>query len=261
MWFLIMAAMAQPIPDLQWSVINDTVMGGRSSGEQLRSESGLLSFEGTLSLENNGGFVSVRTQSTELGLEGAQSLLVRLRGDGRTWNLNAYRWDVPMRAGSYRVSIPTVADEVVAVTVPLSDFEPVSFGRAVAGAPALDSHPDRIDRLGFLLGDKQPGSFSLEVISIEVVGGNRTPADDGEVVTSTLVMAVQAGVPAYNRGDVSRCESVYRDALEDVVALDALTDGEKRTVRAALTTSSEQRAGEAAWTLRNAIDTLMAGAR
>ncbi len=42
-----------------WRAINDGVMGGISAGRMVGIDYG-LSFEGELSLENNGGFASVR---------------------------------------------------------------------------------------------------------------------------------------------------------------------------------------------------------
>ena len=42
----------------KWMIVNDTVMGGRSSADlyTLRDESDVFRFTGQLSLENNGGF-------------------------------------------------------------------------------------------------------------------------------------------------------------------------------------------------------------
>ena len=43
-----------------WFVVDDGVMGGRSQGQVGLSEEGHGIFQGTVSLENNGGFASVR---------------------------------------------------------------------------------------------------------------------------------------------------------------------------------------------------------
>ena len=57
-WLLVGLVMGNE--SLQWSVVNDTVMGGRSSAQMSKAEEGWV-FEGRVSLENNGGFASVRT--------------------------------------------------------------------------------------------------------------------------------------------------------------------------------------------------------
>ena len=52
-----------------WQAVNDGVMGGRSDGRFRLDDAGQMEFFGTLSLENNGGFASVRTMGRNLGLK------------------------------------------------------------------------------------------------------------------------------------------------------------------------------------------------
>ena len=52
----------------QWQTTNDGVMGGRSDGRFRINEDRNMEFFGTLSLENNGGFASVRGEAATLGL-------------------------------------------------------------------------------------------------------------------------------------------------------------------------------------------------
>ena len=49
-----------PNENLNWQVVNDGVMGGRSYGNLTRSGDSEALFSGNLSLENNGGFSSIR---------------------------------------------------------------------------------------------------------------------------------------------------------------------------------------------------------
>lgn len=49
-----------------WQIVNDGVMGGRSSSRLTISGDGTASFLGDLSLENNGGFASVRSRPAKL---------------------------------------------------------------------------------------------------------------------------------------------------------------------------------------------------
>ncbi len=167
-----------PLPDLQWRVVNDTVMGGVSEG-RLVSIDGGTRFTGELSLESNGGFVSIRSDPRTLPLDDVRALRVTVKGDGRTWNLTARRSDVPLRAGSYRADFATLDGEPVTVTLPLADFEARSFGRPVPDAPALQAAPDRITSVGFLLADGNPGPFQLDVLSVEAL----TQAEDSAAPT------------------------------------------------------------------------------
>ena len=74
-----------------WRSVDDDVMGGVSSS---RIEPGVDSgprgarFVGTVSLENNGGFASIRSTPAPLGLAGAEGLELELIGDGHTYKLS-----------------------------------------------------------------------------------------------------------------------------------------------------------------------------
>ncbi len=48
-----------------WQTVNDGVMGGVSEGKFKITDKKTMEFFGTLSLENNGGFASVRTKGQE----------------------------------------------------------------------------------------------------------------------------------------------------------------------------------------------------
>jgi len=73
---------------VEWASITDTVMGGVSIAELEFSPEGLLTFSGRVSLENNGGFASVRTQSAQIDLSAYKGLLLKVRGDGKRYSLN-----------------------------------------------------------------------------------------------------------------------------------------------------------------------------
>ncbi len=67
----------------EWQTVNDGVMGGVSDGRLRITDRQTLEFRGTLSLENNGGFASVRSRRRMLGLQAGDTLAARVRGDGR----------------------------------------------------------------------------------------------------------------------------------------------------------------------------------
>jgi NADH dehydrogenase [ubiquinone] 1 alpha subcomplex assembly factor 1 len=151
-----------------WQAVNDDVMGGVSDGRFRITERQTLEFYGTLSLENNGGFASVRSRPRTLGLQAGDALVARVRGDGREYQLNLY---VPgrMRAFSYRAPVQTRAGEWIEVVVPLDRFEATSFGRVVRGMGPVD--PRSVTAIGVLLAEKTPGPFVLEVAWIKVLRG------------------------------------------------------------------------------------------
>lgn len=151
-----------------WQAVNDGVMGGVSDGRFRITQRQTLEFYGTLSLENNGGFTSVRSLPRTLGLQTGDTLVARLRGDGREYQLNLYT-SRRMTAFSYRAPVKTRAGEWIEVAVPLDRFEATSFGQVLRRAGPVD--PPSVTSIGFLLAEKTPGPFALEVAWINVVTG------------------------------------------------------------------------------------------
>ena len=64
-----------------WSAIDDSVMGGVSRSRREHDPAGRAVFKGTVSLERNGGFASVRSSSADRGQAGATSCLIEVRGE------------------------------------------------------------------------------------------------------------------------------------------------------------------------------------
>lgn len=146
-----------------WRAVNDVVMGGRSrSGFEITSDSTGV-FKGFLSLENSGGFASVRRESPLQDLSAFEGLELRLSGDGRRYQLRL-RMDSRFDGIAYRFDFDTARDSVVTVKAPFDEFVPTFRGRTVISAPPLD--PDRITRLGFLIADGKEGPFRLEIFNV-----------------------------------------------------------------------------------------------
>jgi len=156
---------AGPEAAQKWQAVNDGVMGGVSDGWFKITDQKTLEFSGTLSLENNGGFASVRTKPTDLDIDAGDALVVRVKGDGREYVLNLYTKSRRM-AFSYRAPLPTTKDEWTEVSVPLEDFIPTALGRRVQGMGQVEA--EQINGLGFMLSDKKPGKFRMQVEWVKV---------------------------------------------------------------------------------------------
>jgi monofunctional biosynthetic peptidoglycan transglycosylase len=156
---------AGPDTGQKWQTVNDNVMGGVSDGRFRITADKTMEFSGRLSLENNGGFASVRTKPSDLEINAGDTIVVRVKGDGREYVLNIYTKSRRM-AFSYRAPLPTMKDEWTEVSVPLGDFIPTAFGRRVQGMGPVE--PDQINSLGFMLSDKKSGPFNLEVEWVKI---------------------------------------------------------------------------------------------
>ncbi len=144
-----------------WRSVNDGVMGGLSAGRMVPIEDHLR-FEGVLSLENKGGFASVR-RLIEQDLTNAESVRLHLRGDGREYQFRLRledRWD----GIAWRAKIETTGEWQI-IDLAFVDFDPVFRGRKVADAGAVVAAS--IGQIGFMLADKRAGPFSLEIRSME----------------------------------------------------------------------------------------------
>ncbi|MGD2122186.1 MAG: CIA30 family protein [Gemmatimonadota bacterium] len=145
---------------VRWTIVNDGVMGGLSRSELEPTDSGTAIFSGFVSLENNGGFASVRASFGSLDLSPFAGVMVRVRGDGRRYQLR-FRTDNSFDGVAYRAEFDAPDGEWVEVKLPFSGFQPTFRGRVPRGAAPLD--PGRIRQLGFLIGDKREGSFEMEI--------------------------------------------------------------------------------------------------
>ena len=150
-----------------WVNVNDGVMGGVSDGRFKITENKTMEFYGTLSLQNNGGFASVRSRPTKVNLKAGDSVACRVRGDGREYSFNLY---VPSDSGrySFRQTFKTKKGEWVEVSLPVEKFFATWRGR-VFHDQKLD--PSKVNSVGFQLGDKKAGPFKLEVDWIKVTEG------------------------------------------------------------------------------------------
>jgi monofunctional biosynthetic peptidoglycan transglycosylase len=155
---------------LDWRIVDDGVMGGLSQGKREITKDGILRFFGTLSLENNGGFSSLRTEPVKLDLSGAEGLMLRVKGDGRTYQLRLstdaqYRG----REMSFQAGFPTEKNKWTEVKVPFARLVGTWRGMEL---PDKTFDPAMIRRLGLILADKQQGPFELRVDWIRTYGGD-----------------------------------------------------------------------------------------
>ncbi|MDA7855366.1 CIA30 family protein [Cyclobacteriaceae bacterium] len=147
--------------DLQdWIIVNDVVMGGRSSSTFKLDEDGLGVFEGNISLENNGGFSSLRYRFLKRTIKGATQVKITLRGDGKK-----YQFRVKSNAGDYYSYIVPflTSGEWQEIVIPLGDMYPSFRGRRL-NQPNFSN--DSIEELTFLIGNKKSERFKLLIDKI-----------------------------------------------------------------------------------------------
>jgi len=150
-----------------WTTVNDPVMGGMSAS-RIEFDGGLV-FSGNISLENNGGFASARgPQDPDIGRRaaGARSLLVRARGDGKTYVLKVGTAGQPW---SYIQRFATEAGVQRSYELPVAGFEPVGMRLDPAPDAPQTLNPSSITQVSVYILDKQQGPFQLTVSSIDAL--------------------------------------------------------------------------------------------
>ena len=143
-----------------WEVVNDDVMGGVSTSQFQVLTNGCAVFSGVGSLENNGGFASVRSAPVRENLTGLTAFVLRVRGDGRSYKFSVRTgagFDTPL----YQCSFTTKPGEWEEHRLTFSDFVPTFRGRMLTDVPPLN--PAKVNSVGFLISDKQAGPFRLEI--------------------------------------------------------------------------------------------------
>jgi NADH dehydrogenase [ubiquinone] 1 alpha subcomplex assembly factor 1 len=255
------ASFENPTTLNDWGVVNDSVMGGVSTSGFRQTENGTLLFQGRLSLENNGGFVSLRNRPQNLGLDDVAGFVVRARGDGRSYYLDL-RESRQMTAGSFRARFATTEGEWTETYIPASEFVRQSFGRPYPNTPL---RPQNISSIGFTLSDKNPGPFHLEIDYVKTVARGDTNDSFSTVsevereLDSTpeaiINLAISRGVPLFNSGNPEACAAIYEIACLALLERNALSQSTKTRISQSLMDASQaQSFTRQAWILRYALD-------
>ena len=143
---------------LNWKIVNDSVMGVRSDAT-LKLKNNLYGvFNGYLSLQNNGGFSSIRAYYPP-DLTNVKSITIRIKGDGRQYSFrvrgNTSNW------ASYTHTFNTVKNKWIEKELMIKDFYPLYRGYYLNDMPLLSEMV--IKEIGIMLSDKQTGPFELEI--------------------------------------------------------------------------------------------------
>lgn len=144
----------------KWYVVNDRVMGGRSFGD-LETTKNSIKFSGEVSLENNGGFSSIRSPYQKTNLSDFSKVIIRYRATGRDFSFQLQKheaWYLP----NFKLLLPNTADKWEEVTFKIMDFKKYRVGRYTGesiGSEDLSS----IIRMGIITEEKREGPFEIEV--------------------------------------------------------------------------------------------------
>lgn len=143
-----------------WEIVNDAVMGGRSGSEFHINDEGHGIFKGTVSLENNGGFASLRHRFNQKKIAGFKKVTIHLKGDGKRYQFRAKTNKNDQQA---YVSYFETTGEWQTIEIKLSALEPTFRGRKL-NMPHFPA--DELEEVGFMIGNKVNENFELVIDKI-----------------------------------------------------------------------------------------------
>lgn len=195
--------------DVEWYVVNDNVMGGRSEGG-FGIEQGELRFAGRTNT-NGGGFSSIRARHAQWDLSKYGGIRLKVMGDGRryTWRLatNARFRGRPI---SYWADFDTQDNAWSNVEIPFASFVPRFQGMRLDG-PELNLQ--QITGMGVMIYDKLDGPFELRLANVQAYAA-RAPFDLEQYRWKNRVLVVSA--PTQDDQELAELQAELASASEEL---------------------------------------------
>ena len=146
-----------------WEIVNDNVMGGKSSSKIELDNKGNGVFSGAVSLENNGGFSSVHYNFEKMEVNSDSKIRIRLKGDGKKYQL---RIKNNSKANYSYITYFSTSGEWQDIEISLKDMYPQFRGNKM-NQPNF-SHL-QVEQLSFLIANNQAENFKLMIDKIELL--------------------------------------------------------------------------------------------
>ncbi|SDU18285.1 Complex I intermediate-associated protein 30 (CIA30) [Polaribacter sp. Hel1_33_78] len=143
-----------------WRVVDDVVMGGESEGNFKLNENGNGVYFGEVSLENNGGFSSLRFRFNKKEISNYSKIILKIKGDGKNYQFRVK--DNYRNFYSYISSFSTNKNWQL-IEINLSEMYPGFRGRKLEMSKFSSSI---IEEIAFLIGNKRNESFKIEIDKI-----------------------------------------------------------------------------------------------
>lgn len=145
-----------------WRILDDVVMGGRSNGEFKINDEGFGEYSGNVSLENNGGFSSLRYYFDTVDSQDYNTFKLKIKGDGKTYQFRVK--DRRYNRYSYIYKFET-SGEWQTIEIPFNAMY-ASFRGYRLDIPNFKG--DQMEEIAFLIGNKKAESFKLIIDSISL---------------------------------------------------------------------------------------------
>jgi len=143
-----------------WRVVNDGVMGGLSKGTKKLMTNSML-FKGIVSLENNGGFSSLRYPFSDKDISLCNEVEIRYKSAGISLAFTiavSRRWYVP----NYKIRLDDTSSEWITKTIRLKDLRKYYIGKPINETLKKETLKEIVS-IGFITDEKKYGDFEFEI--------------------------------------------------------------------------------------------------
>tara|TARA_B100001115_G_C15658275_1_gene317412 strand:+ start:30 stop:521 length:492 start_codon:yes stop_codon:yes gene_type:complete len=142
-----------------WSTINDSVMGGVSTSKFYYDGNQAI-FEGKISLKNNGGFASVRSDIKKISVSPKKKINLLLHGDCKVYQVRIKR--NKFDNFSYIQNFKTNGKNEI-ISIELNKFYPSFRGIKLNKE---NYNYNQIEQISILIGNKEEEEFKLRIEKI-----------------------------------------------------------------------------------------------
>ncbi len=140
-----------------WYVLDDGVMGGLSLGNLCLTKDGHGLYTGNISLENYGGFSSIRCSLQNINCTDKTKISFRVKGDGKKYQFRIKHDSYDYHSYVHHFKTKNEWEEI---TLYLEDFYPSFRGRTIN---MENFNHDSFEEISILIGNKKEESFKLEI--------------------------------------------------------------------------------------------------
>ncbi len=144
----------------KWRIVNDGVMGGLSSSEATVNDKDKIIFTGNISLENNGGFTSLRSQINNFNFENFSGIEININGGGKNFSISM-KETAEFTGYYYTAQFATNVDDYSLINIPFDQFKLKYFGKEISSQNKIPLN--KIKQVSILIGDEQSGNFIAEI--------------------------------------------------------------------------------------------------
>jgi NADH dehydrogenase [ubiquinone] 1 alpha subcomplex assembly factor 1 len=150
-----------------WVLLSDNIMGGVSKSKLDYTENTMV-LSGNISLDNFGGFSSVKTTFGKYDLSQFKGVKIKFKSTNQKFAFtleDSRNWTLPNFKGNFYSDKVNIWEEK---TIYFNDFKEYQVGEPT-GEKLNDNSLKNIVRMGIITTEKKEGPFSIEIDYVEFI--------------------------------------------------------------------------------------------